>query len=221
MNNTKTQKLTSIAMLSTLAFITVLMFRIPISPLPFLKYDPKDIIIVIAGFIYTPMTAVIVSVVVSLVEMITISDSFIIGFIMNILSTCAFAVPASIIYHRRKSMTSAIVGLIVGIVGMVIVMTAWNYFLTPLYAKIPREEVIAMLAPIIVPFNIIKGGLNAAITMLVYKHASNALKKAKLIASDKEQTKQVQSEKNWIVIVASMVIIISLVLIILVMKGIV
>ena len=220
MKNTKTQKLTIIAMLSTLAFISVLMFRLPISVLPFLKYDPKDIIIVIAGFIYTPMTAVVISVIVSTLEMVTISDTLFIGFIMNILSTCAFTVPASIIYHRRKSMKSAILGLGVGIVAMVIVMTAWNYFLTPLYAKIPREEVITMLAPIIVPFNLIKGGLNAAITMLVYKQASSALRSANLIPKSSEKSSSVTKETNWIVLISSGIIVVSLIFIILVMKGI-
>ncbi|MEG1519432.1 MAG: ECF transporter S component, partial [Clostridia bacterium] len=67
-----TRKLTSIAMLSALAFIVMMVMRIPISPLPFLKYDPKDIIIVIAGFIYSPIVAVAISVIVSLIEMITV-----------------------------------------------------------------------------------------------------------------------------------------------------
>ncbi|MEG2001468.1 MAG: ECF transporter S component [Clostridia bacterium] len=214
-----TRKLTSIAMLSALAFIVMMVMRIPISPLPFLKYDPKDIIIVIAGFIYSPIVAVAISVIVSLIEMITVSDTVFIGFIMNVLSTCAFVVPATIIYKKHKSLKSAIVGLGIGVIAMTIIMILWNYLLTPLYMKIPREDVIAMLVPMILPFNLIKGGLNMAITLIIYKPVVTALRKARLIPSD--QTNSQGKKVNWIVIIVALVAIATMALIVLSMKGII
>ncbi|MEG2116383.1 MAG: ECF transporter S component [Clostridia bacterium] len=214
-----TRKLTSIAMLSALAFIVMMVMRIPISPLPFLKYDPKDIIIVIAGFIYSPIVAVAISVIVSLIEMITVSDTVFIGFIMNVLSTCAFVVPATIIYKKHKSLKSAIVGLGIGVIAMTIIMMLWNYLLTPLYMKIPREDVIAMLVPMILPFNLIKGGLNMAITLIIYKPVVTALRKARLIPSD--QTNSQGKKVNWIVIIVALVAIATMALIVLSMKGII
>ena len=56
-----TKKLTTIAILSAMAMVLNLLIQFPIVPaLSFLSYDPKDIIIVIAGFIYGPMTSFIV-----------------------------------------------------------------------------------------------------------------------------------------------------------------
>ena len=98
------KKLTVLAMLCALAYIVMMVGRIPI--VLFLKYDPKDVIITIGGFIYGPMSAFAVSAVVSLVEMMTVSDTGVIGCTMNILSSCSFACTAAFIYKRRRSMTS-------------------------------------------------------------------------------------------------------------------
>ncbi len=47
-----TKKLTTIAILSAMAMVLNLLIQFPIVPaVSFLSYDPKDIIIVIAGFI--------------------------------------------------------------------------------------------------------------------------------------------------------------------------
>ena len=60
-------------------------------------------------------------------------------------------------------------------------MLLWNAFLTPLYMGAPRDAVIAMLVPVFLPFNALKGGLNAAITLLLYKPLVKALRAAKLL----------------------------------------
>ena len=57
-------------------------------------------------------------------------------------------------------------------------MMLWNWLLTPLYMGVPREEVVKLLLPAFLPFNFIKGGLNAAITILLYKPALSALGRA-------------------------------------------
>ena len=81
----KTKKITCLALLCALAYIAVFIGKlIPISIISFLQYDPKDVIVVIGGFIYGPLYAFFISVVVSLLEMFTISDTQIVGCIMNI-----------------------------------------------------------------------------------------------------------------------------------------
>ena len=80
----KTQKITTIAMLCAIAYIVTAVGRIPV--VLFLKYDPKDVIITLGGLIWGPFTAFIVSVIVSFIEMLSVSDTGIIGCVMNILS---------------------------------------------------------------------------------------------------------------------------------------
>ncbi|MBQ9765790.1 MAG: ECF transporter S component [Lachnospiraceae bacterium] len=180
------KRITMIGMFSAIAFALVTFGRIPV--VLFLKYDPKDIIIALGGFIMGPLASLLISVIVSFIEMITISDTGIIGCIMNILSTCSFACVASIIYYRKKTIKGAIIGLVTGCVAMVIIMIAWNYLITPLYMKIPRQQVAELLIPAFLPFNVLKGGLNAAFTFLLYKPIIGALRKSGLVSTGKGET---------------------------------
>ena len=181
MKNSRTKNMTTMAMLAALAFLVMLVGRIPmVAAAPFLKYDPKDVIIIIGGFIFGPFAACMISLVVSIIEMLTVSETGPIGAIMNLLSTCSFACLASVIYKKKHSIKGAVVGLVSGIALMVVVMLAWNYLLTPIYMGYPREAVAAMLLPVFLPFNLIKGGLNAGITLLIYKPVVMTLRKAGL-----------------------------------------
>ena len=128
-----------------------------------------------------PITAFIISLLVSLIEMFTVSDTGIVGFIMNVLSTCSFACTAAYVYKKKKSIRGAVLGLVIGTVVMILLMLLWNYLITPLYMKMPREAVKALLIPAILPFNIIKGGLNSAIAFLLYKPVVRTLRKTNLV----------------------------------------
>ena len=58
----KVKKITTIGILCALAMIVNLFAFMPLVPtVTWLTYDPKDIIIVIGGFIYGPMTSLIIS----------------------------------------------------------------------------------------------------------------------------------------------------------------
>jgi len=174
-----TRRLTMIGMLCAIAFVIVAFVRIPV--VAFLKYEPKDVVITIGGFLFGPLSAFLISAVVSLVEMVTISDTGIIGCIMNLLSTCAFACTAAFVYKKKHTLKGAIIGLLAGIAVMVGLMLLWNYLITPYYMGYPREAVAAMLVPVFLPFNLLKGGLNAGITLLIYKPVVGALRRAKLL----------------------------------------
>ena len=227
-SKTKTQKLTALAMMSALAFLLTLLFRIlPIPAFmpaaPFLDYEPKDVIIVIGGFLFGPLSVVGMSVVVSFLEM-PFSGTGLIGVIMNVLSTCAFACTAAFIYKRWRTLTGAAVGLTVGVIILTAVMVLWNYLLTPLYTTAPREVVVTMLLPVFLPFNLIKGTLNAALTIMLYKSVKTALDKSRLLPSDDAQTDEVQVKTvkvNIGALLVSALILITCILVILSWRGII
>ena len=67
--NVTTKKITTIGMLCALALIVNVLIHFPLVPaVSFLSYDPKDIIIVIGGFIYGPLSALVMSVITSFLE---------------------------------------------------------------------------------------------------------------------------------------------------------
>lgn len=212
--NRTTRKLTMLGMLGALAFLAVALIRIPV--VQFLKYEPKDVVITIGGFIFGPLEAALLSVVVSLVEMVTISDTGIIGCVMNILSTCVFACTASLIYKRNHTLKGAVIGLAVGCALTTAVMILWNYLITPLYMGLPRESVAAMLVPVFLPFNLLKGVLNGGVTLLVYKPLVNALRRAGLLESS---TGKGSGRYNVGLILVALAVIATCVLLVLVWQG--
>ena len=175
-------------MLCAIAYAVMFVCRIPITL--FLKYEPKDVIITMGGFMFGPLTSLLVSVVVSAVEMFTTSETGWIGLIMNILSSCSFSCIAALIYKRRHTVSGAVIGLISGCLLMTAVMLLWNYLVTPLYMGCSREDVAELLIPAFLPFNLLKGGMNTAITLFLYKPVVTALRKAHLIerSSDTEKS---------------------------------
>lgn len=184
----RTKKITAAAMLCAIAFVMVAFIRIPV--VLFLKYDPKDIIIALGGFIWGPFISFIVSVIVSLIEMVTISDTGYWGLIMNILSTCSFACTAAIIYKYKRTLSGAVIGLLAGVAASVGVMILWNYLITPIYMGVPREAVVKLLVPAFLPFNLLKSGLNAAGTFLLYRPVTAALRKTGYIPKPTAGTKR-------------------------------
>lgn len=175
-----TKELTTLAMLTAIAYALVATIRIPI--VLFLKYEPKDVVITIGGFLMGPGAVLASSCVVALIEMFTISETGIIGCIMNLLSTCSFAFTAAYVYKRRHTMAGAIAGLVTGTVVMVTTMLLWNYLITPLYMTgTSRSDIAGMLMPVFLPFNLLKAGLNSAFILLLYKPVVNGLRRAGLL----------------------------------------
>lgn len=170
----KTRKLTTLGLLGALSVLMVTFIHFPLFPAaPFLEYDPADIPIFISVFLFGPASGLALTVAVSLIQGFTVSaSSGYIGIIMHILSTGSFVLVAGNIYKANKTKKGAGIAMLSGAVTMAVIMTLWNIVLTPIFMKVPRTAVIEMLVPTILPFNLIKAGVNSLVTMLVYKKVS-------------------------------------------------
>lgn len=175
------KKLVLLAMLAAVAYLIVSLIRIPV--VLFLSYEPKDVIITIGGFLLGPVASFVISLVVSLLEMVTISQTGPIGGLMNLISTCSFACTAAFVYKKRHTLSGAIWGLVFGTVAMVVVMLLWNWLITPLYMGVSREAVEGMLLTVFLPFNLLKAGFNSAFVLCLYKPLVSALRKTGLIST--------------------------------------
>lgn len=181
--------MTTVAMFCAISFVAVLIGKLVPNIAGFLSYDPKDAIVAIAGFILGPAAAAIIALIVSFIEMLTVSTTGPYGMLMNFLSTCAFAIPAAWFYKKSHSYKGAVIGLGIGVALMALCMVLWNYIVTPFYMGVPREQVAAMLVPVFLPFNLVKGGINAGLTLLIYKPVVGALRKARLVEPSKSGQK--------------------------------
>ena len=219
MRSERIRKLVTLAMLCALAYILMVLIKIPV--VLFLSYEPKDVIIVIGGFLYGPLSAMVMSVVVALVEMVTVSSTGIYGAIMNALSSCTFACTAAFIYKKWRTLPGAATGLVGGIIITVPVMLLWNYLIVPLYTVyITREAVVPMLVSVFLPFNLIKYGLSSAITMLIYKPIRIGLSKSNLLPATPAPGAKL-AKANIGVILISALVIVTCILLILTLRGII
>lgn len=211
------KRLTIMAMFTALAFVSVALIRIPV--MLWLSYEPKDVFLTIGAFLLGPVEGVIMTIVVALIEMVTISSTGGIGFAMNVFSSCLFVCTASLIYHRHRTLSGAIIGLLCGAILATSGMLLWNYLITPFFMEnTTREQVAGMLLPLFLPYNLLKTGLNATLTMLLYKGVASALRAAKLLPPADKQT----NRKTFLpVTILSLLVLAALILAMLAWNGII
>jgi riboflavin transporter FmnP len=191
-----TRNIAKIAILSAIAFVLMLIeFPLPFAP-SFYKLDFSEVAVLLGGFAMGPLSAVAIEAVKILLELLfrgTITMG--VGELANFLIGCALCVPASIIYKKNKTRKSAMKGMAVGTLCMIVAGVILNIFvLIPAYvaiANFPLEGIIGMGAQIfpaihdvvslalicVVPFNLLKGVAVSVITAVLYKHVSPLLHK--------------------------------------------
>lgn len=203
------KKLTGLAMLSAISLVLVSIFHIPIFPaVPFLEFDFADIPIFLATFMYGPITGLLLTAIVCVLQGVTVSiHSGIFGILMHFFATGSFVLVAGLIYKYHKTLKGAIVAIISGILTWVVVMTGFNLLITPLFMKVDRSTVVGLLGWI-TAFNAIKATANSLATFLIYKythkifakHFDAGKKKPKpqplVDLSDNSATENTKTDKN-------------------------
>lgn len=191
-----TQKLNRNAATSIFAAIAYLsMFLTPFR-VDFLTFDIKDAVMTIGALYLGPLAGLAMSAVTSLLEMFTISQTGIDGMIMNFVGSATYTVVAALIYTYRKSLKNAVLGLVAATLSMTAVMLAANLIITPGFKGVPVEAVIAMIPTLLLPFNLLKGILNAALVMLLYKPVTTAMRATRLAVGEQHKG----TNKNTIIV---------------------
>ncbi len=188
-----TNKMVKTSVLSVIAFVLMLIeLPVPLFPV-FLKLDLSDLPALVGGFAMGPAAGVAIELIKNFLHFITRTSTAGVGELANFIVGAAIVFPASYIYKMKKSKTQAFKALAIGTISMAIAGGLANYFiLLPFYAKImPLEIIIEMgnaanaaihdmktlILYAIVPFNLIKGTVISAITLLIYKKISVILHK--------------------------------------------
>lgn len=171
-------KMVKLAVLAALSLVLMLLVRFPIIPsAPFLEYEPADVPILISAFMYGPAEGLIVTIVVSLIQAMTVSaSSGWVGFVMHVISTGTFVLVAGFIYKKIHTLKGAVIALLAGSIAMTLVMIPSNLFFTVNFYGVPRQAVEAMLPTAILPFNLIKSLANSILVALSYKPLSRFMR---------------------------------------------
>lgn len=185
MNNSRlsTAMIARLAMMTAVSLVLLLIVRIPFPPAPFLVYDPADVPIYITAFAFGPAAGLIVTLVVCLIQAFMLGGDGLYGFLMHFVATGIVAVVIGLMYARNKTRKRAVASLVTGVIVATAVMCVMNLIITPLYMGAPREAVVAMLPTAIIPFNLLKAGLNAVLTFILYKRVSGFLHRGSTVAA--------------------------------------
>lgn len=174
MKNDKVRRIVTLGLLAAVAVVLVALVHFPIIPgVTFLEYDAGDIAIFLGAFLFGPVPGLMLTTVASLIQGLTVSaQSGWIGIVMHILATGSYVIMAGFIYKKWHTRKGAVAALAVGTVCMTAVMCVCNLIFTPLFLGRQLQDVVAMLVPVIIPFNLAKAGINSLVTFLVYKPLS-------------------------------------------------
>ena len=180
-NKWDTRQLVTMALMCAIG-VLLSFVEFPLLPgITWLKYDASAMPAMVCGFAFGPGAGLAVGIVGAITHGILMADFS--GAIMNILVVTGFILPAALVYRRKRTFKSGVVGLVLSAVAATIMAIVGNLIITPMWLGVPFDAVVAMILPILTPFNLIKAGINAVLTLIVYKSISN------LITPKKKQVK--------------------------------
>lgn len=192
---TRTRTIAIVGLFSALsAVLMYVKFPLPFLP-PFMDFDVTGVVELLGGFLLGPIPAITIIVLKNLIKLVLMgTGSAFTGEIQNVILGIAFVLPATLIYHRKKTKNRAILGMVVGTVLCAITAVFSNlYFIIPAFSVLygmSMDQIVAMCNAVnplietplemalwgIVPFNLIKSGVSACLTVMMYKKVSIALK---------------------------------------------
>lgn len=174
----RTRKLTVLGLLAAISIVLVYLIHFPVFPVaPFLEYDPADIPIFLGTMMFGPVAGLALTAVVSIVQGLTVSAaSGVIGIAMHFVATGSFVLVFGLITRKQKQTLRIIIGLVAGILTMTAVMSLWNLWLTPIFMGTPVDAVLSIMLPAIIPFNLIKAGVNSLIAFAVFQPVKRLVK---------------------------------------------
>ncbi|MBE6757226.1 MAG: ECF transporter S component [Ruminococcaceae bacterium] len=155
--------------LAAVALVLVYFIHFPLIPAaPFLEYDMADVPVLLVTVLFGPLWGGAVLTAVSLVQAFMLGGNGWVGAVMHIVSSGVLVLIVGMFSRRSVRPARLAVGLLLGTLAMATVMVPMNLTLTVYFLGTPRAAVIQMLLPAIVPFNLLKAGINSALTAAVY-----------------------------------------------------
>ena len=191
----KVKKIAFIGLMGAVSAVLMLLrFPIPFMP-PFLSFDLSGVMEMMGGLMFGPLEALCIIVVKILLQLVMQgSMSLGTGELQNFILSSAYVLPAVLIYHRKKTKKSAIVGMAVSSIIVAVAAVITNlYLIIPFYVKLfgmSMDDIISMCSAVnpamkdtmslvifgLVPFNLIKYGATSVVTFIIYKRLSGVIR---------------------------------------------
>lgn len=189
------KKMALIALMGALSAILMLLrFPMPFMP-PFIDFDLATLPEIIGGFTMGPFAAVMIILIKILIKLVTQgTTTMFTGELQNIILSCAYVIPAILIYNHDKSKRTAVQGMAAGTIICSLTAVFTNLFIIiPFYVNLmgfTMDRIISMCAAVsplmkdtftlaifgIIPANFIKYSVASLVTYVLYKRVSGSIK---------------------------------------------
>lgn len=195
MTTTRKRKTLSVQYLTRIAVLTALasiLFLISIPVVAFYHLDLSNVPVLLGAFSMGPLPGLVILFLKSLIGCLKSSTMYV-GELADFIMGAAFILPAAWIYRRQKNRKGALIGMMVGTIGLIVVGCLTNlYMMIPFYMNafgMPMQSIIDMCAKalpfvdsewkviafVTAPFNLLKGVVLCVLTYLIYKPLSPLL----------------------------------------------
>lgn len=188
------KSITVMAIMGAIGFILMaLEFPLPFIIPGFIKFDFSELPAIITAFALGPVQGIVVCFIKNLLHLF-ITTSAGVGELSNFILGAVFVGTAGIIYRYKKTRMGAFIGSVAGALLMAVISVITNYFVVyPAFVTIygmPMDTIIGMYKALLpasdsllkcllifnLPFNFVKGMIDAIICFVVYKKLSPILK---------------------------------------------
>ncbi len=188
-SNLSVQYMTRIAILGALSAV---LFPLEIPIVAFYKLDFSTLPALLGAFSMGPLPGLAILLIKDL-SRLAYSSSMYVGELADFIMSAAFILPASLIYRKHKTRKTALVGMAVGTLCMIVVSVLVNWkMMIPFYMTafhMDMEAIIGMarkalpsvdtewkvLLYVTAPFNLLKGFVLSLLTFVLYKRLSPML----------------------------------------------
>jgi riboflavin transporter FmnP len=174
MQQTRVRKLVTVGMLSSIAYL-LMMLDFPFPGLPnFLQIDFSEVPALIAAIVFGPSAGIMVEAIKNILHYLIQGSGVPIGEISNFIAGSIFILPAAYLYRRFQSIKSLLIGLGIGTVLMTLMMSILNYYvIMPAYTfflnmpVMSQEATRQFVVAAVLPFNLIKGVIVTLLLLMI------------------------------------------------------
>jgi len=191
-----------------------LYFSLPVAP-SFMTIHLDEIPILISGFAYGPIVALLELLLKTGIKLMTGSITGCVGELGDLMYSLALIIPATWIYQKHRNIKGAILGVGIGVFANLIFTTIVNlYTIFPVYKVafsmkdgdiagafdaiyhwgVTSDEDIR-IAVMLLPFNLIKDTIVVGVTFICYKPLRFVIEKINVTIPDKKKSEEVKLEE--------------------------
>jgi riboflavin transporter FmnP len=164
--NRKYLPLVLTAVLAAMSFVFELTLAFSFPPAPFLKLAPGDVPTIVAAVLLGPFSGAACALVNSVLFAAVTGEGGPWGILMHFIASGGMAVVIGVLARKTRHLH---LPMVAGIITRVALMVPFNLLVTPIYMGVSRQTVLAMIVPVIVPFNLAHAGLNTLVSYAVLR----------------------------------------------------